>query len=530
MKNTTSQEIKKETEFQFRRRQTFLLLTVGLIGASVLAGWCLNINFLKRPIPGSAAMNPITALCFMLSVCSLFLLRTPNEIKRKQNIGAGIASVILVIALIKLLSLVFGIETYIDYFLFQDRLKADLEINFINNRMAPNTAVAFLFTALALLFIQVKTSKQVPSQYLSMLVGIIGMLSVLGYIYRVNFFDGFLLYIPMSIHTGICFLFLAAAIFFMHPNNGIMAEFIGNKAGAISARILIPSAIIVPVLLGFLRLYGEWTHTLPFEFGTALLIMSITVVFLILIWFIIRELNKKDALQEEVEEQLRNTNKELEAFSYSVSHDLRAPLRAVHGYAQIMREDYESILDEEGKRILEAIKSNAKKMGALIDDLLAFSRLGRKEIQETKIDMNQLVDEVVIGINNSITHHAKIYVASLHSIRGDNVLLYQVVFNLVSNAIKYSSKKSEPEIKISSEKKEGALVFSVSDNGAGFEMAYADKLFGVFQRLHTQNEFEGTGVGLAIVHRIIEKHGGKVWAEGNVGEGAAFFFMLPENE
>ncbi|MBI2279170.1 MAG: response regulator [Bacteroidetes bacterium] len=228
----------------------------------------------------------------------------------------------------------------------------------------------------------------------------------------------------------------------------------------------------------------------------------------------------------ELNEELKNANKELDAFTYSVSHDLRAPLRAVNGYAEMLNEDYGTHLDDEGKRLIENINYYAKKMGALIDDLLAFSRLGRKEIQVSEIDMNEMVEGVLIEMNKSITHNAKIKIGKLHQVNADYGLLHQVMFNLISNAIKYSSKKEHPIIEISSNEKNGKIVFSIKDNGAGFNMKYADKLFGVFQRLHSQEEFEGTGVGLAIVQRVISKHKGNVWAEGNINEGATFNFSL----
>lgn len=231
--------------------------------------------------------------------------------------------------------------------------------------------------------------------------------------------------------------------------------------------------------------------------------------------------------RKQSEKQLLSLNKELEAFSYSVAHDLRAPLRSVRGYAGILSEDYEIILDEEGNRLVENIKHNSSKMERLIDDLLAFSRLGRKEIQLAKVDMNALTNDVLNEINKAVVHKAKIVTNPLHNTMGDYNLLFQVMFNLISNAIKYSAKKENPLIQISSAEKNGELVFSTMDNGAGFDMKYAHQLFGVFQRLHQEREFEGTGIGLAIVDRIIAKHGGKTWAEGKVDEGAIFYFTLP---
>jgi PAS domain S-box-containing protein len=233
--------------------------------------------------------------------------------------------------------------------------------------------------------------------------------------------------------------------------------------------------------------------------------------------------------RKKAEDQLQAVNKELEAFSYSVSHDLRAPLRAVNGYSEMLKEDYGDKLGEEGNRIINNIKYNATKMGTLIDDLLTFSRLGRKEVDSIQINMNQLVEGVLVDLNKSVKYKAEIKINTLHSVKADYGLLSQVVFNLVSNAIKYSSKKEFPTVEISSNEDDGKIIFSIKDNGAGFDMRYYDKLFGVFQRLHTQEEFEGTGVGLAIVQRIIGKHGGKVWAKSKLTEGTTFFFSLPKN-
>jgi PAS domain S-box-containing protein len=237
----------------------------------------------------------------------------------------------------------------------------------------------------------------------------------------------------------------------------------------------------------------------------------------------IRKLNRE--LQEN-NLQLQAANRELESFSYSVSHDLRAPLRAMGGFSRILEEDYSKVLDNEGKRLLKNIEASARKMGTLIDELLAFSRVGKKEMHRTFIDMAQLVKEIVKD-NTRTAHAAKIDIHALPGTYGDPVLLAQVWVNLISNAIKYSSRKELPVIEIGADKNGDYITYYVKDNGAGFNMEYAHKMFGVFQRLHGQEEFEGTGIGLAIVQRIISRHGGRVWAEGEVQKGATFYFTLP---
>ena len=240
--------------------------------------------------------------------------------------------------------------------------------------------------------------------------------------------------------------------------------------------------------------------------------------------------NEIKKLNDELEIRVKERTEEMESFSYSVSHDLRAPLRAINGYARILEEDYKDVLDTEGKRLLTEVQQNAKRMGTLIDDLLAFSRLGRKEVEKSLIDMNKLADSVVREVNQTINHTASIVYENLLPVMADYSLMQHVMINLISNAVKYSSTVQIPVIEIRSFNNGEEITYSIKDNGVGFNMEYVHKLFGVFQRLHSQDEFPGTGVGLAIVQRIIHKHHGRLWAEGKEGEGATFYFALPLNE
>jgi len=224
---------------------------------------------------------------------------------------------------------------------------------------------------------------------------------------------------------------------------------------------------------------------------------------------------------------LEKANKELEAFSYSVSHDLRAPLRIIHGYTEIIVSDHSENLNEEGKRMLGIVAGNVRKMGQLIDDLLNLSRMGRKELVFHRIDMNRLVESVISDLTFSKARQPVIKKENLLPVDSDSSLIQQVWINLISNAIKYSEKKDQPLIEIDSEKRGNEIIYNIRDNGVGFDMKYAAKLFGVFQRLHKMTEFEGTGVGLALVNRIVTRLGGKVWADAAVNKGATFWFTLP---
>jgi light-regulated signal transduction histidine kinase (bacteriophytochrome) len=226
--------------------------------------------------------------------------------------------------------------------------------------------------------------------------------------------------------------------------------------------------------------------------------------------------------------QLSDANKELESFSYSVSHDLRAPLRAIDGFSQILVEDYGDKLDEGGQHQLDVIQGSARQMGQLIDDLLAFSRLGRKGISMSEIDMGVLAKEVFEQLQLGTPGRAvKFKVDTLHSAYGDRAMIREVLVNFLSNAMKFTRPGKAPVIEVTGTVDENENVYSVKDKGVGFDMKYADKLFQVFQRLHSAEEYEGTGIGLALVQRIIHRHNGRVWAEGKVNKGATFNFSLP---
>ncbi len=228
--------------------------------------------------------------------------------------------------------------------------------------------------------------------------------------------------------------------------------------------------------------------------------------------------------------ELEELNQELESFSYTVSHDLKAPLRAISCYQKILLEEHADELSLEGVRIAGRVQQNAEDMTKMIDDLLNFFRTGKRELVRTEIKMNLMVESICRNYDGQNGSNVRIVIKQLPDAIADGNSLRQVWQNLISNAVKYSSKKQNPEIEIGCTQEHGTTIYYVKDNGAGFNTDYTHKLFGVFQRLHSSREFEGSGIGLATVHKIISRHGGKVWAEAIEGEGATFYFMLDAKE
>ncbi len=506
--------------------------TVIFVGCLVLVGWRLDIATLKSGLPGLGTMEANTALVFILAGVSVWLLQKEQASQRMVRIAQVCAFTVALVGLLTLSEYVFGWDIGIDQLLFRESLNAAGTSN--PGRMAPATALNFLVLGLALMLLDTRRSWW-PVQLLASMAAVIAMIPLIGYVYGIKSLYAISPYSSAAVHIWATFAVLCVGLLFTRPEHGPMALLASDSAGGTTARRLLPPAILTPALLAWLILAGQRARLYGTDFGLSLVVMSSIILSAVLIWWSARSLHRMDTEHKRAERRIiENTalivavNRDLEAFSYSVSHDLHAPIRAIDGFSRVLLEEHSHHLDVEGQRLLSIIRSNTKQMGRLIDDLLAFSQVGRKGLEKSNIEMTGLARSVVYEhLQQEPDRSVDVTIDSLAAAQGDHAMIRQVFANLISNALKFMKHQPKPAVEIGWYPEGNENIYYVKDNGIGFDMKYVSKLFGMFQRLHSAEEFDGTGVGLAIVQRIIHRHGGRVWCEGKINEGATFYFALP---
>lgn len=644
-----------DRKFPHRICSKGFVLLVMAVALSSLIGWAFDIEILKRILPNSVAMNPMTAICFILSAIA-FLVHASKK-KRRIGLIAGklLAIIVLLVGMQLFFGYVFGYKSNLDQLFFSSKLQHE-KGGYLNNMMAPNTTFSFILTGIGLILLNFENhQKAMLTQFLALVLALGALLAGFGYLYGLEMLYSLPTFIPMAFHTAFNFFLISLALLFVHPQKGLMATFTSLETGGVVFRTFIIPTVVFPIVLGYVYDYTIIQEHVSHSLASIFLFYGFIIGFLLIIYFFAKVLNKKDAVRKKMEDdlvesnqkfknffdlapfpmwvydvktlrflevnrtaiikygytreefksmgigdirpaedvprllqavqkksevdeptgshwrhqlkdgriievlitsqlivserrdaclviakditerlkaenQIQALNKELEAFTFSVAHDLRAPLRIIDGYSAVLKEDYSAALDGEGIRLLNIISTNAQQMGQLIDDLLNLSRVGRASLNCTNVDMLNLAgkcieEQLVFDPEKKV----RINMSDLEPAYCDGVLMKSVFNNLISNALKYSHKKEAPLIELGSYQKDGELVYFVKDNGVGFDMKHAEKLFGVFQRLHKATEFNGTGVGLAIVQRIVSKHGGRVWAHAVKEEGATFYFSLPNN-
>src|SRR5712692_6561409 len=647
-------------------------VTAVLVGGLVLAGWALDITTLTSVLPSFVTMKVNVALAFILAGLSLWLLRVEVGLSlianRHRHVAQFCAVTVLLVGLLTLTEYLFGWELSIDQLLFREGLRAIGTSS--PGRMAPNTAFNIILVGVALLLLDVKTRHgHRPAQLLALAGGLGSMVALTGYAYGSTSFYGGSSATKVAVHAAATFVVLYVGIFAARPDSWLMTILMSDSAGGLMARRLLPAALFLPFLLGWLRLVGQRAGLYDTEYGMALFALSnILLLTVLILWSanllfraeterrraeesrraieekfravaetandaivsadsrgnisyfnkaaertfgypaadvlgkpltvlmpepfhdahqrglarflstgeahvigktieltgkrkdgsefplelslatwkapegifftaMIRDVTERKRTEEILERnraelarsnaELTGANKELEAFTYSVSHDLRAPLRHVDGFSKILLDEFAPQLDSNAQHCLQRIQEGVRQMGRLVDDLLNLGRVGRQVLNRQPIALKSAVLEVLAELKPETTgREIEWRIGDLPVVQCDPGLMKLVFANLLSNAIKFTRPQKCAVIEVGQMTVEGQPAIFVRDNGIGFNMRYVDKLFGIFQRLHRQEDFEGTGVGLANVQRIIHKHGGRVWAEAEPYKGATFFFTL----
>lgn len=508
------------------------------LGAIVHLGWALDNRELMSVSSGLVAMNPLTATGFILAGLSLRLGLTRPESRPAQAASAALAVLVVVLAALRLAGYT-GVDPGVDRLLYSERL----DVEAIPNRMAPNTAAAFLLSGLGLLPLRSSRRRVVlTTQLLVLLVLAIAMVTLSGYAYSAGSLARVRDFIPMALHTAAGFVALSVGILCARPRAGLLAEVSAQESGGRMARQLLPAVVCVPLLLGWFRVHGERAGLYDSGTGTGLMVAAWIVAFGAIVWWHSRALNRADAKRSRAEAEIAElnralqrhateieaSNRELEAFSYSVSHDLRAPLRSITSFSQALLEDHSASLDEEGRDYLQRVVRGGQRMADLIEDIMVLSRITRDEMERRPVDLSAAAREMVDELaREEPDREVAVEVQPGLVAEADPKLLRIMIENLLANAWKFTAGRPDPRIEFGATPGEnGSRVFYVRDNGAGFDMEHAGRLFTPFQRLHSEAEFPGTGIGLATVQRVVRRHGGKVWAEGRVRHGATFYFTI----
>ncbi|MBI3873387.1 MAG: PAS domain S-box protein [candidate division Zixibacteria bacterium] len=636
-----------------QRVADFLAIAAAGIGVMVLVGWLTDNAILTSIDPSCISMKPNTAVCMILIAMAVVLVRRSPVAWRVT--ARVICGVVAAMALLTIGQYVKHADFGVDRLLYHAGGPEPYTV--YPGRMSPVASILFLAVSAAVGAMGTRCGARVTKLAWPFCM-IVTTTLMIGYVFGSVSLVSLSSDTPISLPALLAFTMLGVAIFAVHPDRSLLSALNPSTPGGLLWRGLLIPALLVLVVVGWLRVQAEMAGLIDMRFGVALFTVLVGAFIVVLAGRTAMTLNRMDAERERIAaerdryfsssldlvcvadlngrflrvnpawgrtlgfsddellsrpfmdfihpddrektiaaydspaqghevtalenryrrkdgtyvwlnwnataptgpdrliyaaardvteqktheehrraltaalehsvEEARAANKELEAFSYSVSHDLRAPLRAIDGFARILTSEHASQLDTEGHRLLDVVRENSGRMGQLIDDLLQFSRLGRKDIEPRTVDMTALVHRTVERLRPDMgDRKIALHLHPLPPASGDAALLEVVWTNLLSNAIKYTRPRAEAQIEVSGEIVDGHRVYRVRDNGVGFDMQYAQKLFGVFQRLHPATEFEGTGVGLALVQRILHRHGGRVWVDAKPDQGAVFEFELP---
>ena len=503
-----------------------------LIGSLVLIGWLFHVPVLKSAAPHYIAMNPLTAILFIL--CGAALVRASEKgAKRPDKVVLACAGVVLLGGAMKIAECVFNFDLNFDQLFFHKEI--NLPGPFGPNEIAMHTAVSFICCGATLLLLDVELRRGFrPAQVFAVIVGLIALLALIGYAYRVLPLYTFGSRTPMALNSAICFELFSVAALAVRPRRGLMMVITSDTTGGAMARRLLPAAILIPLILGALRFSSEKHGFFEIESGISLFAFANIVLFTGVIWWNAKLLFRAEQERLKAMEKLKQTtldlersNTELQQFAYVASHDLTEPLRMITSYLELLSSRAKEKLGTEEREFIGYAVDGARRMQTLIQDLLAYARVDTRGRPLEATDCEKVLGtalsnlKVAIEESRTVVEHERLPV-----VEGDAGQLTQVFQNLIGNAIKFRG-SAPPKINVGARATDNEWLFYVKDNGIGIDPKNFPRIFVLFQRLHTRREYPGTGMGLAICKKIIERHGGRIWAESKQGEGTTFFFTIP---
>ena len=633
----------------FSRYSSFIIITVGGL---VLCGWAFNIPLLKSVLPNLATMKANTALAFILAGFGLWLSNSPDQHSKRPWATNLLAFAMMFLGLATLLEYVSGQDLHIDQLLFPDAQTPNASYP---GRMSIATALEFVLAGISFILLNMETRhSHLVAQWIALLVGLLGTLALVGYLYNVESLYGVSAYASMAVHTASGFVFISLGILCARPESSLMSIVSSNTAGGITLRRVLPVAILMPIGLGWISLWGERADLYDSTFGTVLLALLMVILLGATIWLNASLLSHSDLSRQEAEERFRlvveaapvamimvdgrgkiqianthtlemfgyqdrellgktvdilvpenfrskhtgfrqgyfskpesramgvgrdlfgvckngqeipveiglspvqtnkelftlatiiditerkknevemkrsieelaRSNAELEQFAYVASHDLQEPLRMVSSYVQLLARRYQGKLDSDADEFIAFAVEGAGRMKVLINDLLTFSRVGTRGKELAPVALDEILERVTrtLGLmieesNATITHDP------LPQVLADDGQMLQLFQNLLANALKFRG-ESLPKIHIGVRRQKDRWLIYVRDNGIGIDSQFWDRIFVIFQRLHNREQYEGTGIGLAICRKIVERHGGHIWVESEPEKGSTFYFTL----
>lgn len=516
-------------------------LTV-MIGLSTLLLWLIAKPHLVAVRPNWIAMMPNSAVAVMALGVALLVLGSRHIADRwRIPVATVCCALAMAIGATSLLEDITDLNLGIDGLLFPDP-SAIVGMFRPPGRPAPATSGLLIILALALLATIPRLWRlNALCSTLALFMALTLMVAYVLDAHELYTFGNHV--IPTSFAAALSIVLLAAGTVCQNPRHVLLRRLASGGAGGLMLRNVLPVVFVMNTVLVALPV---WTQSAGLfsaaEFGAASVAsLSSLCIFVVFIAYA-KQMDSLEVARRIAEAQgrqlnvllrqkladLEQANREMDEFSYSMSHDLRTPLRAIDGFSGILANDYASKLDSEGQRIIGIVRAGTRNMAQLIDDILAFSRIGRTAMSTERVDMNGLIDVLLPDFAGPMSgRDIRLRVPPLPLAQGDPMMLQRVWHNLLDNAIKYTSRRDHARIEVGGVSDDCETVYWIKDNGAGFDMRYADKLFGMFRRLHGAHEFSGTGIGLAIVKRIVIRHGGRVWAIGQPDHGATFYFALP---